>query len=98
MTEQFDGSHTDRNMRERRTEENYDSFNLTCRSEVKINPGSFLGNGNDSNKNVDYDAANEETKKKRYYTVRSNATSGFISTAGLIDDEFNKLVRLGLGK
>ena len=53
---------------------------------------------NDSNKKMDLEATLEENKKKRYYTVRSTGTSGFISTAGLFDDEFNKLVRLGLGK
>ena len=53
---------------------------------------------NESIKNVGFNQAVEENKRKRYLTVRSNGTSGFISTAGLFDDEFNKLVRLGLGK
>ena len=49
--DQFDGSHTDRNMRERRTEEeNFESFNMSSRSEVKIHKGSFLVN--ESIKNV----------------------------------------------
>ena len=48
---QFDGSHTDRNKRERRNEEeNFDSFNMSCRSEVKVHKGSFLVN--ESIKNI----------------------------------------------
>ena len=44
-TNQFDGSHTDRNMRERRIEEeNFESLDNSCRSEVKTHKGSFLVN------------------------------------------------------